>query len=589
LLDRFNIRRTLSGFFPLACSGFRAARLFAALALPVFLSACTASHYRKAADRETYSIVQSVEKQLFGHTNEFTINTPFSNRDPKEIPPSELIDDRTRTNTLALGIEDALNLAVTNSRTYQAEKERLYLTALSLTGERYEFGPQFFGNVSPQYRRFATGEKQGVLATDIGLSQTFKTGGRISTAIANDLLRYYTGDPRRSAISTISINLVQPILRGLGRANPAIEALTQAERNVIYAVRDYSFFQDDFALGVVSDYFNLLAQKDVLRNRYTNYLSRVQATERLQARSQDRESAADVDQARQAELTAKNNYVNAVATYQNSLDQFKVKLGLPLTVRLRLDDELLNELESNGVVPVTLDSELAFQLAVKKQLKILNEIDRFEDSKRKIVVAANQLRADINILADASLDSEGDTDFTKFDPNKIRAGVGLQLNLPLDRLRERNQYRATLVSFESQLRSLTLSLDTLRDQIERGLRTLEQGLQTYEIQKNALHLADRRVMSATLLLEAGRAEVRDLVEAQDAQVAAQNAVTSALVSYQEQRLRLMLNLGLVETESNKFWLKNRVTAELTPRPGMLTRSGAVSGERVVDPNQLFEN
>ena len=31
---------------------------------------------------------------------------------------------------------------------------------------------------------------------------------------------------------------------------------------------------------------------------------------------------------------------------------------------------------------------------------------------------------------------------------EIRAGVGVELNLPIDRLRERNDYRATLIDFE---------------------------------------------------------------------------------------------------------------------------------------------
>jgi len=36
-----------------------------------------------------------------------------------------------------------------------------------------------------------------------------------------------------------------------------------------------------------------------------------------------------VDQAKQAELSAKNTYVNALAAYRNSLDQFKIKLACP--------------------------------------------------------------------------------------------------------------------------------------------------------------------------------------------------------------------------------------------------------------------
>ena len=46
--------------------------------------------------------------------------------------------------------------------------------------------------------------------------------------MANDILRYYTGDPRRSLISILTVNLSQPLLRGFGRNNPLVENLTQA-------------------------------------------------------------------------------------------------------------------------------------------------------------------------------------------------------------------------------------------------------------------------------------------------------------------------------------------------------------------------
>src|SRR5690606_15021144 len=109
------------------------------------------------------------------------------------------------------------------------------------------------------------------------------------------------------------------------------------------------------------------------------------------------------------------------------------------------------------------------------------------------------------------------------------------------------------VNFEADIRNLALDLDSLKDQIERGVRTLEQRRQNYLIQQNALELANRRVESSLLLLEAGRGTVLDLVDAQNEQISAQNSVTSALVNYQATRLELLLTIGIVETESAKFW------------------------------------
>ncbi|MBI2925848.1 MAG: TolC family protein [Verrucomicrobia bacterium] len=551
-------------------------------------SGCTAAHHRRSADKEAYRIVQQVEGQVFGHTNAFSIDTAYSARKPAEILPTELIEDRLQTNQRVLAIEDALQLAVTSSRRYQAEKERLYLSALTLTGERYEFDPHFFASLAGSLSRSSNRDQSGSVSSQAGVSQLLKSGGRLSLNLANDILRYYTGDPRRSVVSSISVNLVQPLLRGFGRNNAAVESLTQAERNVVYAVRNFSFFQDQFALEIVNDYFDLLAQKDVIRNRYTNYLSRVLATKRLEARSKDRDPLVEVDQARQAELGAKNNYVNAVAGYRNALDQFKIKLGLPLGEKVFLDDAALSEMEQSGLVPVPLDPDAAYRLAVQKQLQILNAIDQFEDSQRKVRLAADRFKPDLNLIANASLDSERPTDYTTFNPDQIRAGVGLELDLPIDRLRERNNYRATLVSFEAELRDLTLTLDNLKDSIQRGLRTLEQRRQNYEIQQVALKLADRRVASTTILLQAGRAETRDLIEAQDAQIAAQNAVTGARVAYQEARLQLMLDIGALQTEAPKFWLQDQLAGFLPGGP-----TAAVEPDRtekpVIPPDDFFNN
>ena len=563
--------------------------LLPVLAGALLLFGCTAGHYQRSADKEVYGIVQQYESKIFGHTNAFTINTPYSARKPEAIPPPELIEDRLQTNRRALTISNSLDLAVSRSRRYQAAKESLYLTALSLTGSRYAFGPQFFANSTATFTRDSNHDQSSDVNSQVGVSQLLKTGGQLSASLGNDILRYYTGDPRRSLVSILSVNLTQPLLRGFGRNNPAVEALTQAQRNVVYAVRNYSFFQDQFALEILVDHFNLLAQKDIMRNRYTNYLGRVQSTKRLEARAADRERLADVDQARQAELTAKDNYVNAVASYRNSLDQFKIKLGLPLGEKLALDDRELDEMEQNGLVPAPLNPEAAYRVATEKQLQILNAIDKFEDSKRKVRVAANQLQADLKIVADADLTSQPPTDYSHFDPNKVRADVGLQLNLPIDRLPERNSYRSTQVSFESDLRNFTLTLDNLKESIDQGLRTLEQSRQNYEIQKNALELANRRVDSTTLLLEAGRAEVRDLVDAQDAQIAAQNAVTSALVGYQQTRLQLMLDIGALDTEVPKFWLKDHLAAFM---PGKAPASGSTSpaeskDQAVLPPDQYF--
>ena len=450
------------------------------------------------------------------------------------------------------------------SREYQTQKEQLYLTALTLTGQRYEFGPKFFANSAGKLAGTPDGLEMGALNSQVGVSQFLKTGGQLSVALANDILSYYTGSQPRSIANTLTVNLTQPLLRGFGKNDPAVEALTQATRNVVYAVRSFSLYERQFAVDTVSAYFRLLSQKDIVRNNYRNYTNRVETTEYLQARSVDRVAQSDVDDARTAELGARIRYINSLAAYLSSLDAFKLRLGLPLSRELYLDDHDMRELIHTGLVPVEISRQAAFRLCVKQHMDVLNAIDRFEDRRRGVRVAADQLRADLNLVATTSLASEEPDDYADFDFNKLRYTAGLRLDLPFDRLRQRNDYRAALVSFESQLRSLSLTLDNFKDRIDRGLRTVEEARLDYLNSAESLKVAERRVENNTLRLEAGRATIRDLREAQDSLIQAQNNLATTVTAYLIARLELMLNIGVIDVRPAKFWLQDVLRERLTP-------------------------
>ncbi len=562
-----------------------------ATAVVLLLAGCSAAHYRKSADQEVYRLLEQVENKVFGRTNALTIDTPYSQRDPQTIHPDEIVGDRSATNRRVLNLEQALDLALQKSREYQTQKEQLYLTALTLTGARYEFGQPFFANSAAQLAGSPSASEAGSIRSQIGVNQLLKTGGRLTMSLGNDLVRYFTGRPgavaRDSAINTLSVDLTQPLLRGFGINDPTVESLTQAERHVVYAVRSYSLYQQQFAVDTVSAYFSLLTQKDIVRNNHRNYTNRMETTRYLEGRAVDRERRSSADDARTAELSAKTSYINSLASYLTSLDSFKTRLGLPLSEDLFLDDRDLKELIGIGLTPVDIDRPAAFHICARKHMDILNAIDRFEDSKRKVRIASDQLRAELSLFANATLQSEGPDDYTNFDPNKVRYAAGVRLNLPVDRLRERNNYRATLVSFESQLRSLSLTLDNYKDRIDRGLRTLEQTRLNYISGVESLKVSERRVLNNVMLLEAGRATIRDVREAQDGLVLAQNNLATIYTGYLTARLGLLLNLGVIDTRPDKFWLLDSLKDRLTP-----DQRGApplrMPDDRVLPPESFLE-
>ena len=560
----------------------------------VYLSGCTAASYRKTADKQAYGIVQEYQGQILGQSNAFNIDTAYSARKPADISPAELIDDRGQTNQRVLTVEAAIDLGVSNSPTYQKYKEDLYTTAQNLSGQRHLYSPQFVANGTGIWNRNSDGSRSGSVASSVGASQAWllRTGGKLTVNLLNNFLRYYIGSPQESVGSAVSATFTQPLLRGFGRNNQAVEDFTMAQRSMVYAVRTYSYNQDQFALNVANAYFSLLVQKDAIRNQYTNYLASVQVTKRLEARAVDREAMSSVDTARQQELRAKNDYVNAVASYRTALDSFKIRLGVPVADKVYLDHTALDEVEKTGLVPAPVDSDTAYRLAVEKQLQILNSIDQFEDAKRKVRIAADQLKPGLDLTSTAKFQSQAPTDYTQFNADQVQANMLLQLNLPVDRVPLANTYRAALIAFESNLRAFTGTLDTLRQNIESQLRALEQRRQTYQIQKVASDLANRRLQNQTLLLEAGRVTVLELVDAQQAQIAAQNAVTQALLDYQSARLQLMLVIGALDTEKPKFWLADHLAGFLPGGTPASTPSAAAAPgveQPVVPPEESFKN
>src|SRR4029077_1611448 len=135
-----------------------------------------------------------------------------------------------------------------NSREYQDRREDLYLAALPVTLERFAFAAQLLA------MEVITREASGTLSSDmqhnrwtysstVGFSKLFATGALLLFQFANQTVMEFVGKDRgTTSVSTINLDVVQPLLRGGGKA-VTLEPLTQVERNLLYEVRDYARFR----------------------------------------------------------------------------------------------------------------------------------------------------------------------------------------------------------------------------------------------------------------------------------------------------------------------------------------------------------
>ena len=561
---------TVAGY-PLVLDVLPPPRPRALLGLPLALAlGCkSAEQWGDQADREVYGILDRRRAELGVH-EPFTIE-----------PPADSLRDRLlaaaaegAVEPVQLDLVGCLQVAAENSREWQDERERLYRVALDLTRERYSFAIQEQGTVGATFAGIGfedETEVEGSVLSNLNLFKLLGIGTAITADIGLDLIEVLgTGDVWNS-VSRASLNITQPLMRGFG-SEVVTEPLTQAERDVLYQARAYERFRRTFAVDVAERFFRVLEQVDRLANEVSNHENLVLLRQRNEALAEaGRLTDIQVDQARQDELSAEDRLVAARRDLEAGLDGLKLVLGLPVEVELQLIEGGQRSFEAWPALEDELPEELAVGLGLAKRLDLATDRDRVVDAERGARVAADALRMGFDLAGRAQITSSDDVGDLRLDDVSWSAGFGI--DLPIERIPERNAYRAALIDVEASRRAAEESTDRVTSELRDALRNLEAARASFHIQSGSVVLAERRVESAVLNLEAGRASTRDVLEAQDSKLSAQNTLAGALTDTILAGLALYRDMELLEvTESGIQVLRVDTEAQpptLPPPPGDL--------------------
>lgn len=156
-----------------------------------------------------------------------------------------------------LTLEEAVELSWVHSRDYQTQVENVYLVALALTLQRFQFDLQFVGFSGRPSSEVTLEDTPGTgdsvnWNNTVGVRQLFPSGAQFIAELANNTLWLFSsGGKSDSTASVFSYSLVQPLLANSGRRF-VMEGLTQAERNMLYAIRDLARYRMGFFTTVVA-------------------------------------------------------------------------------------------------------------------------------------------------------------------------------------------------------------------------------------------------------------------------------------------------------------------------------------------------
>ncbi|MFO0922598.1 MAG: TolC family protein [Pirellulales bacterium] len=284
----------------------------------------------------------------------------------KETPRMEKEDRRRLT------LANLMELASINSREYQARKELLYRTALALTRQRYQYelNPTPVGNGTAA--NFRHSRDNGVTENTLGVpsgtavQKTLASGGQFLTRFANSVVLTFNGPSGFAA--DVGSEMIFDFQQTLFQRDVRFENLTQTERDVLYAMRDYIRFRKQLFRDVSGAYYSLLLNYRGIEINAQDYFTNTRGFIQSQAeyRTAEKIPRIQVDQFEQNVLRTRSNLVNNCFTLEAALDQLKFRLGLPTEMVIHLD---LAELES-----ISLKDELsvARQMINRARTELVN-------------------------------------------------------------------------------------------------------------------------------------------------------------------------------------------------------------------------
>ena len=422
--------------------------LTASVLLPATMG-CNRTHYRKQADNEAYALMDEKASHVSRPVNAplrieldrrsrmfnpFDLDfQPMPLDDPASSRYMQCVDGRRGypmweanglTNTaespdwwqflplnedgiLELNSENAVKIALLHSPDYQRQMEQLYLSALDVSSQRFQFDTQYFAGAGASFTQndqrfgaFRDSDSITSVGGDVALRRQFATGANLLVNFANEVVWNLSGPDTRTTSTVLDFTLLQPLLRGAGR-DRIMELLTLSERRLLANVRNFERFRRGFYLDIVTGrnndssvsrsggtfsantgaftgfdsgfanlgggggggvpqaggFIGLLQDQLQIRNLEEN-IARLGENlvildntliELLTTIPDDPEAIIrqrlQIAQARSALLNSQSSLVSRRVGYQNSVDSFLRDLGLPPYICVEINDPMLERFE----------------------------------------------------------------------------------------------------------------------------------------------------------------------------------------------------------------------------------------------------
>lgn len=360
-------------------------------------------------------------------------------------------------------------------------------------------------------------------------------------------------DPRLTGIERQLTDLVLNV--GLTEINESVDEMLTLSGMIKAPLADLGG-EFDFVEGILPDRMLSTEDADAIRAELDD--DRKQVGEIRTVLDEVKASLVETKQLLQAgeELDAEqlSEILDVVRTIRRRfLAATRELTGVTIAVRL----------EKVTLKPVTFGREEAVRAGLRCRLDLMNRRGFLMDVRRRVEVAADRLEATLNLVVEGNVSTKPllqNDNPLGFRADESNYRVGVEVTTPLDRRRQRNEFRAAQISYQRARRSFMAAEDQVKLDIRRQHRLAVTQADIFEWNRRALKIAARELDQAIEMGERPDAPAGgqgiNISRALDNVLRAQNRLIESWVAYETSRLALYRDIGLMEIDERGLWLES---------------------------------
>lgn len=457
-----------------------------------------------------------------------------------------------------LTLEKALEIAYQQSPSIIQSKMSLEQSELALIQQKASLKSQFSLNLNPfQYTRSTSFDdyntqwytrKSMSSGLDFRISQPIKwTDGTLTLSNSfnwQDDDNQSFGAKSTSFSNNLSLNLEQPIFT----YNKTKMQLKRLEFNLEKAKIQYALAQLNIEknvtaafYGVYQSYKRLVTAREAFQSQKENYeLIKNKVEQHLIAQE-------ELFQAEVTLATNENSLADTETSYENTKDQFKQTLGLPLDI----DISILPNIQIDSV---QVDVNQAVKYALTQRMEIRQQQIAIEEGIFSLIEAKDNNKFKGSISARVGLMGQGDKfngAFSKPDDNET---IGVTLTVPIwDWGARKANIRSTELSNENTEISNEEERKSIMLEVRQICRELPKLLRQIEIARQTVRNAERTYDINVEKYRSGTLTGMELKNQQTQLTDAKNSLTDAIISYKLKLLDLKIQT-LWDYQNNRSYL-----------------------------------